>query len=152
MLIWHRGVGCDKKSGMMAAEKVDALIANAFEAFAAWVYGTRVWKALPLAQPTDSDPADAFGNVQYDDTYVQRVALRDFKFSLKHLFDKATTIQEPTFREVVALFRLKKQGDTTKNANAIHVKTFREIAVGDLEIVYPVRRNAEYVQAFDFVF
>ncbi|KAF0905260.1 hypothetical protein E2562_003861 [Oryza meyeriana var. granulata] len=52
---------------------------------------------------------------------------------------KRVTIQEPTFEEVIVLYRRKSPKG--QNDRAIHVKHFKNIPMADMELVLPKKKN-----------
>lgn len=131
MLIWHRGISVHTKSGRMVMEKIEAAADKLFERFASWVYSTAFWRALPLVQQAAPAAGEELVWDLGNNSFVQRVSFRDFKFSWSYLFDTKTTIVEPAFRDVVAVYRLKGESPT------VHIKTYSEVPVADWELVFP---------------
>lgn len=138
--IWRRGIGIDQTTGLLLAEKIDVLLTRWFEAFAQKVVRTNLWQQLSgdPAPPPPVEPKPLGANEET----VERISLKDMPLSWSFL-TKPTTIQEPTFKEVVALFRYSskaEKGDATIDAASIHIKTFRDIPLGDLDIIYPAKK------------
>ena len=76
------------------------------------------------------------------DRYVERITLRSRGVGPLALFQR-TAIQEPTFEELVILFRFATPAtanQTTDKDWSIHIKTFRDIPMADLEVVFPEKR------------
>ncbi len=73
---------------------------------------------------------------------VRRLTLRSLldakHFTWRSLLEKVT-LQEPTFREIVLLYRPKELPAEVRK-QAIFIKTFRDIPMADLEVVFPERR------------
>ncbi len=76
---------------------------------------------------------------RFADRYVERITLRSRGVSPLSLFQR-TAIQEPTFEELVILFRFATPAtvnEATDKDWSIHIKTFRDIPMADLEVVFP---------------
>ncbi len=70
---------------------------------------------------------------------MERITLQSRGVSLLSLFQR-TAIQEPTFEELVILFRFATLAATSEPGErdwSIHIKTFRDIPMADLEVVFP---------------
>ena len=108
-----------------------------FEAFASKVIRSNFWQQLTgdRVQPVQHNTEPLGPNEEY----VERINLKDMPLSWKFL-SKPTTIQEPTFKEVVALFRLKDEDGDANDESAIHIKTFRDIPLGDLDVIFPAQK------------
>jgi len=50
---------------------------------------------------------------------------------------KKSEIQEPTFKDLVILYRLKNDPSNPNNKSAIYIKSFRNIPMADLETIFP---------------
>jgi len=118
--------------------------------------GTRAKAATTEAPPPPASPDAALAD---DETYaaraaaaasaprrperfVERITLRSRGVTPLSLFQQ-TAIQEPTFRELVILFRFAtptKGNQPTDKDWTIHIKTFRDIPMADLEVVFPEKR------------
>jgi hypothetical protein len=75
----------------------------------------------------------------FADRYVERITLRSRGVTPLSLFQR-TAIQEPTFEELVILFRFATPtnvSEVTEKDWSIHIKTFRDIPMADLEVVFP---------------
>jgi hypothetical protein len=91
--------------------------------------------------PVTTPAADTAGRSarRFADRYVERITLRNHGVGPLSLFQR-TAIQEPTFGELVILFRFATPAtvkDATDNDWSIHIKTFRDIPMADLEVVFP---------------
>lgn len=169
ILMFCRGVGVDQAHGFHLLPKIDLLITRLLEWFIARIKGLFGRKqsantpdaahdAAPDPAPqTEADSADDQSrNCIHEDRYIERVTLRNSNIGLGSLL-RRTRLQEPTFKELIILFRFasptpkpKRKGKTKKNENAteteaerdlaIHIKAFREIPMADLEVVFPEKR------------
>ena len=90
------------------------------------------------ASPEAGD-VSAAPSCRFADRYVERITLRNHGVGLLSLFQR-TAIQEPTFGELVILFRFATPATATQTTEkdwSIHIKTFRDIPMADLEVVFP---------------
>ncbi|XP_062188908.1 uncharacterized protein LOC133892223 [Phragmites australis] len=81
---------------------------------------------------------DLTGDVEEKELYVERIRLETMELSLQNLIGKVA-IQEPTFEEVIVLYRRKSPKG--QNDRAIHVKHFKNIPMADMELVLPEKKN-----------
>ncbi|MBT4864328.1 MAG: DUF3754 domain-containing protein [Planctomycetaceae bacterium] len=153
ILIFHRGVGVDKTSGFLILQKVDFLVSRLLE----WITKPFARRAVrepasqEESQPGTSDEAipaaaEIQDNCVFEDRYVERINLRSTGVSLRSLFNR-TLMQEPTFKELVILFRFATPPTTEAEEEAppedhrkVFVKAFRDIPMADLEVVFPAKR------------
>ena len=151
ILIFHRGVGVDKTTGYLILQKVDYLV----DRLLAWI--TKPFGVGQLANPprrtrvgptrADATPAAAASqdNCVFEDRYVERINLRSTGVSFRSLFNR-TLMQEPTFKELVILFRFASPPATEaedtppEEHRKVFVKAFRDIPMADLEVVFPAKR------------
>ncbi|GJN16858.1 hypothetical protein PR202_gb03882 [Eleusine coracana subsp. coracana] len=88
---------------------------------------------------TDSKKNDDIAyEVEDKDLYVERIRLETMELSFRNLIGRVT-IQEPTFEEVIVLYRRKSPKG--QNDRAIHVKHFKNIPMADMELVLPEKKN-----------
>lgn len=154
ILIFHRGVGVDTTSGLLILPKVDLLLTKLLEAmvklFTRPAGGERAADLEPAAQADnlwDSDAGRAPGVSEerdtsvFDDRYIERINLRNSGIGFRSLFQR-TMLQEPTFKELVILFRFAPSTavTATEDNRKVFVKAFRDIPMADLEVVYPAKR------------
>ena len=151
ILIFHRGVGVDKTCGFLFLQKVDVLVSKLLE----WIikpFGRKRGAGLePVAQadhlPSTSEEdrggdQEDRGNYIFKDRYVERINLRSTGVGFRSLF-KRTLMQEPTFKELVIVFRFATTAAVESAPEAqrkIFVKAFRDIPMADLEVVFPAKR------------
>jgi hypothetical protein len=152
ILIFHRGVGVDKTSGFLILQKVDFLVSRLLE----WITkpfarrATRESASQNESQPdTNVEAIPAAAKIQdncvFEDRYVERINLRSTGVSFRSLFNR-TLMQEPTFKELVILFRFAASPATEaeetppEEHGKVFVKAFRDIPMADLEVVFPAKR------------
>ncbi len=98
------------------------------------------------AEPHNGQPCDAAAKAKshvFQDRWVDRITLRRAGVTLASLFHK-TLIQEPTFKELVILYRAAaadgpNQAPAAKD-RTIHIKAFRDIPMADLEVIFPEKK------------
>ncbi|KAL5227883.1 hypothetical protein ABZP36_016148 [Zizania latifolia] len=138
-VIFRRGIGLDRTSNFFFMEKVDMIIARVWR----WFLGkTRLQKLFSRKKNTkpkiDSKKNDDLVGEDDKELYVERIRLETMKLSLRNLIGKVT-IQEPTFEEVIVLYRRKSPKG--QDDRAIHVKHFKNIPMADMELVLPEKKN-----------
>jgi len=133
MWIYHRGVGFDQTTDTFFGQKVDTLITIIF----AWIWN----HILRLISKSKNVPDELLihKNVESPTNVIHRHTIYNCVNGLQSLMKKST-LQEPTFKEVVLLYRLKSPQIEQSNPNAIHIKTFRDIPMADLEILFPEKK------------
>eukprot|EP01130_Rhizamoeba_saxonica_P013717 TRINITY_DN5891_c0_g1_i2.p1 TRINITY_DN5891_c0_g1~~TRINITY_DN5891_c0_g1_i2.p1 ORF type:complete len:443 (+),score=90.28 TRINITY_DN5891_c0_g1_i2:420-1748(+) len=153
--LYYRGIGVDNTTDMFTFQKLDLLIINII----AFIVGIPQ-KFLDLfSYETNA----SFKNRETNGLVntVERITLRDAlsfkKAGLKGIFG-SVTLQEPTFKEVVVMYRKKDilnstditdAGATYKNNHSIFIKMFRDIPMADLEIIFPEKFVA--LRPLDFI-
>ncbi|CAO2167606.1 unnamed protein product [Urochloa humidicola] len=141
-VIFRRGIGLDRTSNFFFMEKVDMIIARAWRRF---LEKTRLQKLFSRKkngkQNMDSKKNDDLASEGDDkELYVERIRLETMELSLRNLIGKVT-IQEPTFEEVIVLYRRKSPKGQDQDDRAIHVKHFKNIPMADMELVLPEKKN-----------
>ena len=154
ILIFHRGVGVDTTRGLLILQKVDLLVTRLLEwimkPFARAARREREADLEPAAQADnlpdsgdghDPDVSEGRSTSVFDDRYVERINLRSTGVGFRSLFQR-TMLQEPTFKELVILFRYAPSTAeaATEDNRKVFVKAFRDIPMADLEVVYPAKR------------
>lgn len=149
ILMFCRGVGVDQANGFHFLPKVDLLVTKLLEWLIARVKGLFRKKAPAGASPADAEPAaeakpdeEKPRGTIHEDRYIERVTLRNSNIGLGSLV-RRTRLQEPTFKELIILFRFAPPKDKDKDDDrdiAIHIKAFREIPMADLEVVFPEKK------------
>uniref|UniRef100_A0A0E0JT61 Uncharacterized protein n=1 Tax=Oryza punctata TaxID=4537 RepID=A0A0E0JT61_ORYPU len=139
-VIFRRGIGLDRTSNFFFMEKVDMIIARAWRWFLEKTRLQKLFSRKKSARPkTDSKKNDDLvGEEEDKELYVERIRLETMKLSLRNLVGKVT-IQEPTFEEVIVLYRRKSPKG--QNDRSIHVKHFKNIPMADMELVLPEKKN-----------
>ena len=158
ILIFHRGVGVDKTSGFLILQKVDLLLTKLLE----WIMkpftrreGREREGGLESDGQADNLPGTSEedrarvqaggGDCVFEELYVERINLRSIGIGFRSLFER-TLMQEPTFKELVILFRFAPPPDAEEAESAseeyrkVFVKAFRDIPMADLEVVFPAKR------------
>jgi len=151
ILIFHRGVGVDQTRGFMILQKLDFLVDKLLE----WImqpFGRERGAGFKSAPQVDNLPdaseknlagvQEGHGNCVFEDLYIERINLRSTGVGLRSFF-KRTLMQEPTFKELVIIFRLAAPPAVESASEAhrkIFVKAFRDIPMADLEVVFPEKR------------
>ena len=148
ILIFQRGVGIDRTEGFHFIQKLDLIVTQLLEG--AWRLLTRPLDLIRSGTPTtrsDDPPQDRQAHAprqsEESDRFVDRITLRSTGVGLGALLRK-TAIQEPTFDELILLYRLdaSASGKETPDheSRAVHIKAFRGIPMADLEVVFPEKR------------
>uniref|UniRef100_A0A0D9YJJ3 Aminopeptidase n=1 Tax=Oryza glumipatula TaxID=40148 RepID=A0A0D9YJJ3_9ORYZ len=139
-VIFRRGIGLDRTSNFFFMEKVDMIIARAWRWFLEKTRLQKLFSRKKSARPkTDSKKNDDLvGEEEDKELYVERIRLETMNLSLRNLIGKVT-IQEPTFEEVIVLYRRKSPKG--QNDRSIHVKHFKNIPMADMELVLPEKKN-----------
>ncbi|CAK9166176.1 unnamed protein product [Ilex paraguariensis] len=139
-VIFRRGIGLDQTTDYFFLEKVDMIIARLW----AWILRKtrleRVFLRKSSAQPKkDPKKDDEVGTeAQQDALYVERIRIENMELSLRNLLSKIT-IQEPTFDRIIVVYR--RASTQTKMDRGVYVRHFKNIPMGDLEIVLPEKKN-----------
>jgi hypothetical protein len=105
-VIFRRGIGLDRTSNFFFMEKVDMIIARAWRWFLEKTRLQKLFSRKKSVRPkTDSKKNDDLvGEEEDKELYVERIRLETMNLSLRNLIGKVT-IQEPTFEEVIVLYR-----------------------------------------------
>mmetsp|Transcript_11867 Transcript_11867/g.39447 ORF Transcript_11867/g.39447 Transcript_11867/m.39447 type:complete len:582 (-) Transcript_11867:564-2309(-) len=153
-LLFKRGNGVAKASGMFITEKIDMLLEMLLmEPLLAFIGKPKpiiadINQGLPSRKPK-GDPtklgADgAMAQERHDVSVVERRTLRRLlpsAFSVLRNFFANHELQEPTFKEVVILYRMAKPTEGCKpgpgGAGALVLKSFRDIPMADMEMIFP---------------
>ncbi len=146
-LVFRRGIGIDRAEGLLFFQKLDLLVSRVLVGLL----------RLPgrLLGRVESDALDETGcagraagessESLFATKTIERVTLHPEDVGLLSLF-RRTKLQEPTFGQLVLVFRLRPEeageSDGTVGAveRAIHIKTFVDIPMADLEVVFPEKR------------
>lgn len=142
VLIYHRGVGKDRATGYFFLPKIDILVSRTL----LWLWNliAGLWRIFARPRPemaeeglSSMDVEETPGHV-HEQRFIERISLRNCRINPWSLLRK-TTLQEPTFEELVILFRFATPDDEPKD-RAIYIKTFRDIPMADLEVIFPAKR------------
>ncbi|KQK11333.1 uncharacterized protein LOC100835927 [Brachypodium distachyon] len=138
-VIFRRGIGLDRTSDFFFMEKVDMIITRTWR----WLLEKTRLQKLFLRKKKDrpvieSKKDDDLVGEEDKELYVERIRMETMKLSLRNLIGKIT-IQEPTFEEVIVLYR--KKSPKGQDDRAIHVKHFKNIPMADMELVLPEKKN-----------
>jgi hypothetical protein len=80
---------------------------------------------------------------EFPEQFIERIALKDLPLGIGSLRQQ-TLIQEPTYQELVLLYRQATPADVkdrvTDKDRRIHIKSFRDVPQADLEVVFPESR------------
>ncbi len=157
MLIFVRGLGEETAEGRFLLQKIDLLVGDVldlvvFDPFR--VVAALCRRFLGRSEPgSEKSEGGDDGLVhawsQYRTIHSQvrqrRVTLRQAGYGLRNLF-RVTQITEPTFKEVVLLYRLcppehrKKQGDEECSCTPLQIRAYRDIPISDLEVIFPAKK------------
>eukprot|EP00045_Choanoeca_perplexa_P010830 m.112367 g.112367 ORF g.112367 m.112367 type:complete len:543 (-) comp15408_c0_seq3:14-1642(-) len=146
VLVYHRGVGLDKARGFFLMRKIDFLIGNIM---------SLVWRllllVLLLCQPWKW-PSALRWLLAPSETEHEHVSQPHHRIVRKSLNDQLSAspfgylfstmeLQEPTFREMIVIYRSKADVDATRPGCPVpvSVKSFKDIPRADFEIVLPAQ-------------
>eukprot|EP00892_Ulva_mutabilis_P010153 jgi/Ulvmu1/750/UM010_0124.1 len=174
-LLFHRGVGVIRKKDLFIMEKVDLLV----KYLVAWPAKQVFYKIAPHLPKSFRDKAEAMKQKDHEKTVdpnsvttreeaeehaeeaahknanaIQRVSLRLLLPTWRDVLRNIATpleIVEPTYKDIITLYRKKIKAPTEKELKAdpgkaeafrrdqrgIVVKRFDEVPVADVEIVFP---------------
>ena len=146
LLIYRRGVGLDKTSARLIVLKLDLIIErlivgilkllSVFSFFRKRKFVSQTIEDHEedhVAEQTTEDASNIHGK-----RTVERIGIKHTGGGIGWLFSKVD-IQEPTFSELVLLFRLAtKEGEPADHR--IFVKTFRDIPMADMEVIFPTKK------------
>ncbi len=153
LLLFARGTGLERTSGYFFLAKLDLMVSNlllGILAFPGRVYrGFRaLWNrctgesgSVPAESPGPADAPSSPGHI-HTPQRIRRISLRHAVRSWRALF-RPVVIQEPTYRELVMVYRLKSESEESRLAHRpapIHIKLFHDIPHADLEVIFPAKR------------
>ena len=151
VLVFHRGVGVAKMRGLFLNEKVDLLVEYGFTNPVA-----RLWNWIKGAKRLSGNTASKEQIGQNEEwvahknrKVVQRRTLDrvlpDFLSVLKNIH-RHVEIQEPTFKEVIVLYRKAEHQPKDPQASRhsvalakrnIFIKSFCDVPMADVELIFP---------------
>lgn len=151
ILVFQRGVGVEQSYALHLLAKVDILMNELFE-LVLWLPRKLSGKPVSRREEIRRSLADSRDDLspegrshQFEDRYIERLPLRATRRGWSWLWRK-TLIQEPTFQELVILYR-PASGEAEKNSHphppkdySIQIKAFNDIPMADLEVVFPEKK------------
>lgn len=153
ILIFRRGVGVDSTEGRFVIDKIEMLLRALCRRLWEKATGRGKGKGRDAGEESSPEPLgpQPVGAMESSKThihstrYIERITLKNTLVSWANVFRK-TAIQEPTFERLVILYRLatppkrrEKDPDPVKD-RAIYIKTFRDIPMADLEVIFPEKK------------
>lgn len=145
-LVFKRGTGIAKADGLFIAQKIEMLLSMLVKE----PFLKLIGQAQPVFvnQQVVSGSKKTFsqgGNVEdRNATVIERLTLRRHMpniFALLRKFFSKLEIQEPTFKEVVLLYRMAKpmEGDESgpSGCGPLIIKSYSDIPMADLEMIFP---------------
>ncbi len=156
MLIFFRGVGEERETGRFILQKIDLLVGDVLVTLGRLL-------SLPLRlfrQRHSSGSHEAVSEHPHHEPYrawtayssihglisKRRVTLRTAGYGLQNLFRK-TTIVEPSFQEVVLLYRLlpekrarRQRSNGGQPREPLQIRAYRDIPLSDLEVIFPAKK------------
>jgi len=152
MMIFRRGAGVETYRGFLILQKCDVLVdrylARLFSLPGRMLHLLRGKNVETPARETAEQELPETGNertVVFNDRYVERITPKHVTRSPLSLLARHT-VQEPTFVQLVVLFRYatvkprSKKRPAPPKDRSIYIKQFRDIPMADLEVVYPEKR------------
>jgi hypothetical protein len=170
-VIFRRGIGIHRTSGYFIMEKVDMLLSRGLnwlliltghECKSIMRSGYRMgksilhsgyWMGKKKSQPSTMVLDHATGSkgsrrmskkVRNPDEglYIERFRIENMDCSLRNLFGE-NTIQEPTFEQMVIVYRLAvpHSDKLQSNDRSIHIEHFKDIPMADMEMILPAKKN-----------
>jgi hypothetical protein len=135
ILLFRRGTGVEKVDGLLLLPKIDLLATRVLEWLLARVGLVRREAELEAVD----DGACRVNHSVYAARVVDRVTLKRQRLSLK-FFLQRTELQEPTFRQLVMVYRAAAPNGSQRVGGPIRIKVFRDIPMADLEVVFPEKK------------
>lgn len=156
--IYKRGTGLDQTADRFLSAKLDMLVILVISKIWYWVSSFFKESNIVPSSPSNSIPSEESWTPRSGE-YIQRITLENtLSFSFQGIikFFQTIVLQEPTFKELIILYRLKAfskeeqrllqnrvknfmgpSRTVSQNPNAIYIKTFRDVPMADLETIYP---------------
>lgn len=173
ILLFRRGTGVDQATGWFLLEKLDLIVSWILIGLwrAVW-WLSRPWRwfcadhvaprdaSAGTDRPADDDREKSPNEESpsagtspersciFKQQWIERITLREVLQKNPFALLTRSRLQEPTFRELVILFRFASQPGQPKERK-IHIKLFRDIPMADLEVVFPEKRVS--MQPLDLV-
>lgn len=129
VMIFHRGLGSETRKGWFPLAKLNALL-------------SRFWKKLSGKNKGESEKESS---ERIQELEKRRKSLSE-QLSFSSLWDRTTTLTEPTFRELIIVYRPRplKEGEEDRhrspNPSALHIQSFRDISLSALKVVFPFQK------------
>ncbi|GEM_PF-1101680 len=154
LLLFARGTGLERTSGYFFLAKLDLVVSNLLESVFSLpgrvvqgmksLLGRGKGRGEPELEATSAEEAPSKKQPEHIHApqRVQRISLRHAVRSWRALF-RPVVLQEPTYRELVMVYRLKSESEESRLAHRpapIHIKLFHDIPHADLEVVFPAKR------------
>lgn len=161
MLIFVRGLGEEAAEGRFLLQKIDLLVGDllelcVFHPCRLLVRGLAQLRRLVSQPPYEPQMEQAEGHdselvrqwSKYHSIHQhirrKRVTLRQAGYGLRNLF-RVTRIVEPTFKEVVLLYRLcppahRHSEDRGHECGPLQIRAYRDIPLSDLEVIFPAKK------------
>lgn len=139
-LLFRRGVGVDKTEESLFLQKFDLLASRILlgvMALPGRLLGRGRGGMVEEEAVTVSTVPSSDSETIFQQRSIDRVTLHPRDVGLRTLF-QISHLQEPTFRQLVLLYRLKSDDETADRS--IQIRTFRDIPMADLEVVFPEKR------------
>eukprot|EP00054_Salpingoeca_dolichothecata_P019747 m.123134 g.123134 ORF g.123134 m.123134 type:complete len:539 (-) comp23374_c1_seq3:195-1811(-) len=161
VLVYHRGIGRDTTSGMFFLQKIDLLVGYVlhliFAIFSFILLILQPWKYPKHfrkldASDRESDVEDIYSRKDEKKRTVERRSLKSIWQQSKLVFFSPIELVEPTFREMVVVYRTvkdKKAAEKRGQVPPITIKSFSEVPLADFEIVLPEQKPT--TRSLDFV-
>ena len=148
-MVFRRGIGIDRTEGLLFFQKLDLLISRILVGLMRlpgrlFGRGGSDTEADEAAEADGGEPSESM----FEAKTIERITLHPEDVSPLSLF-RRTKLQEPTYGQLVLVFRLKPDesdvsGDSGQFGKlidrTIHIKTFVDIPMADLEVVFPEKR------------
>ena len=142
-LLFRRGVGVDTTEELLFLQKLDLLASRILLCVMALPgrllgfarRGELAEGCKEITELTDDPQHDR--KSMFQRRSIDRVTLHPRDVGLRTLF-QVSRLQEPTFRQLVLLYRLESDDETADRS--IQIRTFRDIPMADLEVVFPEKR------------
>lgn len=139
-LLFKRGNGTAVAKGMFIQQKVEMLIDMALVEPFLWLIG----KPRVVIASMDGYAVPGAKEKRHDVSTVERKTLRRLlptPFAVLKSFFSTMELQEPTFKELVILYRMDKpEGDqkaAVGGAGPLVIKSFHDVPMADVEMVFP---------------
>ncbi|MDP7277618.1 MAG: TMEM143 family protein [Planctomycetaceae bacterium] len=137
-LLFRRGTGVDSTEGILFLQKVDLLVSRILLGLIRLPGRLLGRGRVGDASEEVSEAVVPVSESIFEGKKIERITLHAEDVGPRSLLEK-TRLQEPTFKQLILMFRLKSK-DGEPIDRSIHVKTFLEIPMADLEVVFPAKR------------